>query len=120
VPRVLVCGDRAWDRVEPIRVVLTGLRAVHGEVVVLHGAAPGADTITDGVARDLGLPVEVFAPEPPGGLAQRRARNERLVVEGRPDLVYAFCDVLEDSPGTAQTVALARDAGVAVIVVSAR
>lgn len=118
--RVLVCGDRVWRDPEPIRAVLAGLTAVHRTVTVISGAAPGADTLAGEVAAELGIPVDEFPPRPPGDVGARRDRNARMLAEGRPDEVWAFCDALELSPGTAHMVALAREAGVPVRLVGNR
>lgn len=50
--RVLVCGSRHWTDPAPIRAVLAALPA---DTVVVHGAAPGADTLAATLAKARGL-----------------------------------------------------------------
>lgn len=66
--RVIMCGSREWNDVEPIRLVVGGLAEMtvrqtafsntDRRLTIVHGAGRGADTIIDGEARRLGINTE--------------------------------------------------------------
>mgnify|MGYP001570460813 CR=1 FL=1 len=116
--RVLVCGSRDWTDPEPI---LRELRALPpGEVVVIHGAAQGADTIAGVAARHLQFRVEVYPADwKRYGRAAGPIRNRQMLLVGRPDVVLAFHRDIDASSGTKDMVRQARRAGVPVRVFAA-
>ena len=97
--RLLVCGGRDFgDRavLERALDVVASLRQVG---VVIHGAAPGADSLTADWAKSRGLPVLAFpalafpAQWQKDGALDRGAgfaRNERMLREGKPDMGVGF------------------------------
>lgn len=109
--RMLVCGGRGFnDR-----------RAVFGELdrvtrnmdleLVISGGAAGADTLAAEWAEANGVPLRVFPADwPRHGRAAGPIRNQRMLDEGRPDLVLAF----PGGAGTADMARRASSAGVAV------
>lgn len=121
--RVLVCGSRTWtDAIEIRRALVDAFdentRKGH---VLIHGAARGADNLSEEIARTLqregyGIIIEAY---PADWVKQgRRAgyvRNEQMLREGKPDLVLAFWD--GQSRGTRMMIELARKAGVPVRVI---
>jgi len=114
--RVLVCGDRNWSDGALVLSTLSGLGPLS---VVIHGACRGADLLGEAAARRLGVPVLPFpALWDVHGRAAGPIRNQRMLVEGRPDLVVAFHDHLSESRGTRDMLARARSAGVRVMVVT--
>ena len=109
--RILVCGDRNWTDTTAILRELFGRRKE--TEAVIHGAARGADSLTGLVARSLKLPVLEFpALWDKHGLAAGPIRNQRMLDEGRPDLVLAFHANIAASKGTADMLARARKAGI--------
>ena len=111
--RILVCGDRNWTNREAIE---RELRKFPPDTVVIHGAAPGADTIAGEVAKDLGLTVEAY--EADWWLYGRAAgpiRNQRLL-EAQPDQGLAFHADLENSKGTKDMVRRMCQAGKPIVV----
>jgi len=112
----LVCGDRRWKHgAAPI---IEALRQ-YGATSVIHGAAKGADTCGDFAAKTLRLPVQSFPAEwDRHGKAAGPIRNQRMLTEGKPDLVLAFHDDIEGSKGTKDMVARATRAGVRCVVLS--
>lgn len=110
--RVLVCGDRHWADADKIRQRLE--RLPEGNVTVVEGMAPGADTLGRIEAEKLGLRVESF-PANWGryGRAAGPIRNQEML-DSSPDLVLAFHSDLSQSKGTKDMVKRARAKGVEV------
>ncbi len=117
VRTVLVCGSLRWTDAAPVRRVLSGLRR-EGYTVLLHGAAPGVDSLAGRAAEEMGFVVQPWPAE--WGRHGRSAgpiRNGNMLRYGRPELVVALTDDLSRSRGTADMVRQARAAGVTVRVV---
>jgi hypothetical protein len=113
--RVLVCGGRAFDDWELLAGVLDSLEPMQASVII-HGAAPGADTLAGQWAELRRVPVEAFPADwEKHGRAAGPIRNARMLAEGKPDLVVAF----PGGQGTANMCKQARAAGVKVFEVSA-
>lgn len=105
--RVLVTGGRDFADAGMVRDVLGSLAISE----LIEGGARGADTLARQYARSRGVPVTTFRAEwrlfgPKAGLL----RNQRMLDEGRPELVVAF----PGGRGTADMVERARRAGVQV------
>ena len=114
--RLLICGSRDWTDGD---LILRGLSALRGVDVVMEGEAPGADTLARRAAEHLGIPVLPFPADwEKYGHAAGPIRNQRMLDEGKPDLILAFVDGLDTSRGTADMVSRARLAGVEVRVIS--
>ena len=105
--RVLVCGGRDFDDAELMISVLDRLHTEKFFTMLIHGNARGADRIADAWASGRGIPRELY--EVPHGewdeIGKKAAplRNQRMLDEGKPDLVVAF-------PGAAGTKDLVRRA----------
>lgn len=116
--RIIVCGSRGWTDREAIRSFLTEQDREHEHVVVVHGAAPGADRIAGEEAKRLGLKVEEHPAQ--WAMHGRRAgllRNERMLALGCTRVV-AFWD--GESRGTEHMIRKAREAHAWVTVVRER
>lgn len=112
--RVLICGDRHWTDRFLISMVLNTLPA---DAVIIHGAAPGADTIAGNIAREMGLRVEPYPAEwDKHGHAAGPIRNQQMLDEGKPTEVHAFHSDLKKSKGTKDMVRRARTAGLPVAI----
>jgi len=119
--RVLVCGGRDYTdraRVHRELTLLCGdvseerpLGTVH--LTIIHGACPtGADALADNWAVvNWASLVEFPADWKTHGRAAGPIRNQRMLDEGKPDLVLAF----PGGRGTADMVRRAKAAGVRVI-----
>ena len=109
--RVLICGDRDWDDKEIIRHYIPLLIDC-----VIEGGARGADTCARLVAEELGIPIIEF-PAKWGeyGKAAGPIRNKQMLTEGKPDLVLAFHDDIENSKGTKNMMEQAKKAGIATL-----
>lgn len=115
--RVLVTGDRNWTDHEIIRNILYGYTPLVSiePVVVIHGAARGADSIAGEYAAMIGFEVEEYPAD--WGTHHRAAgpiRNRQMLKEGKPDVVLAFHDDLASSKGTKDMVDASLAAGVPV------
>lgn len=111
--RVLVCGGRDFDDRAALDAALDRLHAQHRFTLLIAGGARGADTMAEQWARDRGIRTRIYmARWTIYGRAAGPIRNARMLRKGRPDLVVAF----PGGKGTAGMVALARDAGVEVVV----
>lgn len=114
-PLVLVCGDRNWTDRAMIRAQLNSMRSFNGPFTVIHGDCRGADRIADEEARKLGIAV---VPCPANWKAHGKAAGplrNRLMLEYRPALVWAFHDNLQASKGTKDMVKAAREAGCKIV-----
>lgn len=118
--RVLVCGGRDYsDRGKVYR----ELNKLCGEVnplgtvdlVIIHGASRGADSIADDWAvanRCQVLPFPVNKDDwYKYGKAAGPIRNKQMLVEGKPDVVLAF----PGGNGTADMIEQARKVGIRII-----
>lgn len=110
--RVLVCGGRDYADWTKVQEVLNDMHAVYGISQVIHGAATGADSLADRWARQVSVEQTAFTADwLAHGKAAGPLRNQRMLDEGKPDLVIAF----PGRRGTADMVRRARAAGVEVI-----
>lgn len=115
-PRILVTGSRHWeDRDRIIRALNeAGKRFDFNPATTLvHGDAPGADTIARDIWHDYGLADE---PHPADWSLGKRAgplRNEEMVVAGA-DLCLAF--PIGKSTGTRHCMHLAQRAGIITLI----
>ena|SRR5260221_10634670 len=114
--RVLVCGDRDWTEPETIADRLSKLPK---DTVIIEGEARGADSLGKKEALRLGLLVLAFPAQwDIHGKAAGPIRNQKMLKEGKPDLVLAFHNDIEHSKGTKHMVQIARKAGVPVEIIS--
>lgn len=143
--RILVCGSRTWGlwdkQADPTRLnndnmhslissTLQLLWRVHGEYVVVHGDAKGADRIAaasvsiwkGSVFSRYSDSMVAVEPHPADwdkhGKAAGPIRNQEMLDTGI-DLCYAFVDKpLEESRGTADMVSRCAKAGVPTVIVT--
>src|SRR4051812_30438242 len=115
--RVLVTGDRNWDNEHIIFEALADIAwdpDLEDAVVVIHGAARGADTQAGSAAKRLKLTVEEFPAQwKEYGKAAGPIRNREMLNSG-VDLVLAFHSDLASSKGTKDMVFIANKEGVPV------
>lgn len=106
--RVLVCGGRDYKDAMAVFGVLDGLHRKHTVTAIIHGNAKGADELADEWAAGK---VETLTFTPlwkEHGNAAGPLRNQKMLEEGKPDLVVAF----PGKRGTADMVRRAKRAGI--------
>lgn len=109
--KVLVCGGRTYDRADRIEDVLNELHAERGFTQLIHGGAPGADTLADQWARRKGVPSTGFPADwTLHGSAAGPIRNQAMADE-LPALGVAF----PGGRGTADMMRRLRLKGIEVI-----
>jgi hypothetical protein len=113
--RVLVCGGRDFVMSDHFANVFHDILGRVGATSVIHGGARGADAEAGKLAWGRGLPVEVFHPDWSKGRKAGPMRNQRMIDEGKPDLVIAF----PGGRGTADMIHRANVAGIEVVEISA-
>ncbi len=110
--KVLVCGGREFSDADFIYAELDRLNARYLFNTVIEGDARGVDQIAGGWARTRGIDlVEFPADWTNEGRHAALIRNERMLREGKPDLVVAF----PGGRGTWHTCSLAEKLGIAVV-----
>jgi hypothetical protein len=106
--KVLVCGGRDYADAGFLYGFLDTLKPS----VVVHGCAPGADSLAGRWATERGVPQEPYPADwQKYGRRAGPLRNEQMLREAKPDLVVAF----PGGRGTAHMVRIAEEAGVKVI-----
>lgn len=89
--RILVCGGRDYADRERVFSVLDKCLAFYGAVTIIHGAAPGADSLANGWAEQREVPIEPYPADwKQYGKRAGFIRNSKMLNEGHPDLVIAF------------------------------
>lgn len=115
--RVLVCGDRDWTDYELVVRVLVDVRPT----VVIQGGCRGADACAELAAAMLRIDMLTFSADwKTHGKAAGPIRNQRMLDEGKPDLVIAFHDDLGRSKGTNDMLSRAERANVPTRLVNHR
>lgn len=102
--RVLVCGGRDYADRDRVFAVLDAEHARETIACIIHGHAPGADTLADKWARSRRVSINGFRAQwKKHGKAAGPKRNQRMIDDGKPNLVVAF----PGGRGTADMVARA-------------
>lgn len=82
-------------------------------MVLINGGASGADLQAREWAKRAGVPVELYQADWEAlGRAAGPMRNQRVLEEGKRDLVIGHTNDLSRSKGTAHMAKIAREAGV--------
>lgn len=100
---------------------LSEVQQQKGVTCVIEGEATGADTLGRFAAERLGIDVLKFpANWRVYGKSAGYIRNQQMLKEGKPTLVLAFHNFIENSKGTKHMVNIATKAGVPTEVVTER
>ena len=121
--RVLVCGGRDYSDRDHVHNVLCKLDFDRGPITcVIHGAAKGTGNAAMHWAQVMGEVGNKTRHQPfladwrAHGRAAGPMRNQRMIDEGKPDLVVAF----PGGRGTADMICRAKAHGIEVIEIPAR
>lgn len=113
--RVLICGDRNWRDESSICGLIDILADNYPDLVIIHGGANGADSIAGDIAEFREVKVLEFKADwNKYGRAAGPIRNQQMLDEGKPNLIYAFHPDLKNSRGTLDMVKRARSANLPV------
>lgn len=109
--KLLVCGGRDYANIDHVYSVLSAVHAKRGISILIHGDAPGADTLAGEWAMERGIHVaRVPALWDRYGSAAGPKRNEAML-QLNPDGLVAF----PGGRGTNGMVELAKSAGITVM-----
>lgn len=113
--RVLVCGDRNWRDRDFIYKELDKLAKEISIDCIIEGDARGADRIAGYWARrnrilNLKFPADWHTL----GRKAGPLRNIQMLDEGKPDLVLAFHDDIDNSKGTKHMITIAQERNIPV------
>lgn len=115
--RILVCGGRDFNERERVRWALSYQQDQYGPFTcVINGGATGADELGAEWGRDYHIPVQTYRADWKAfGKFAGPLRNQRMIDEGKPDLIIAF----PGGRGTADMVSKAKKAGIRVVKIAA-
>jgi hypothetical protein len=110
--KVLVCGGRGYDDVDHVYRVLDAIHTLRPITCIIEGGAEGADYLACrwSAARGLDEHQRFSADWNCDGRAAGPKRNQKMLDDGKPDLVVAF----PGGRGTADMVRRAEASGVPV------
>ena len=109
--RVLVCGGRDFADETAVINYLFRVDDDRKITAIIHGGASGADELAGKTAQLLSVPCTIFrASWRKHGKAAGPIRNQKMIDEGKPDLVVAF----PGGKGTADMVRRANAVGIDV------
>jgi hypothetical protein len=104
---VLICGDRDWKNSVLIDEVISLIPKDKYDTII-HGDAKGADSLADIIGRVYGFTVIKYPADWNNhGRSAGPIRNNKMLKEGKPDLVIAFHNDLQHSKGTKHMVEIA-------------
>lgn len=109
--KIIACGGRNWSNRDSVRRELSLLPK---DVLIIHGAATGADSLVEEVAKELGLKTKPFPAEwAKYSRAAGPIRNQAMLKElnGATSMLLVFHTDLPNSKGSKDMVARAVDAG---------
>lgn len=111
--RILICGDRFWNKPQRVLEELSRLHQAQGVTCVIEGEAPGADQAGREAARKLNISWEAYpALWKRYGRSAGPIRNRQMIVEGKPDYALAFHPDITKSRGTKDMLAQLTKAGI--------
>ena len=114
-----MCGDRNWNDRRKLYDALDTWNLYSGEKIttIIEGEAKGADRLAADWGEAHGIEVLRFPADwSEQGRSAGPRRNTRMLKEGKPDLVLAFHDYLDESKGTKNMVEQAKRAGIPTMV----
>lgn len=107
--RILCCGDRDWTNIDLILETLWDYKNIL-DVVIIHGAARGADFLCGKVAKELGFKVEEYPADWKRYKTRAGILRNIKMLESKPDHVIAFHNSIEMSKGTKHMIYITKKA----------
>ena len=108
--RILVCGGRDFKNYNLLKNVLDEYYKI-SNLTIIHGGAKGADSLAGDWAKDHDIYLKVFPADwKQYGKSAGPKRNQKMIEEGKPDLVIAF----PGGNGTADMIRRARNSDIPV------
>ena len=99
--RVIICGDRKWTDKEKMEQVIFELFIKYDELIIIQGEAQGADLMAKSIAINRNFEHEDYKAQwHYYGRSAGPIRNKLMITEGKPNLVIAFHNNIENSKGT--------------------
>jgi len=113
--RILVCGDREWKDGNIIQTIL-----VQNATLLIEGGCRGADLLAKEAVFRSGMPIPVqeFKADWSEGKRAGPLRNQKMLDEGKPDVVLAFHNDINNSRGTKDMLSRAQKQGYKTFLVS--
>ena len=106
--RILICGERAFYDPRPIEEFISRFNT---PITIIHGAAPGADTLAGRIGQACNHEIISFPAQwERYGRAAGPIRNRQMLDEGKPDLIVAFFNDRSKSRGTNNMISQAEQA----------
>lgn len=113
--RVLICGDRNWKDYD---IIEKYIRTLPSGSVIINGRCRGVDNMARFLAHQLGYETMDFPADwDKYGRSAGPIRNGEMLKQGKPELVVAFHDDIENSKGTKDMVRQSRNRGIETIVI---
>lgn len=88
--RVLICGGRDYRDARRVRLTLDEAHLKHRFSLVIQGGARGADLLAEAWATARGVSCDTYHADWREGKAAGPIRNQRMIDQGRPELVIAL------------------------------
>jgi hypothetical protein len=93
--RILICGSRGWHDPGPITALIAGYDVLaegrDEKLTIIHGDAPGADRLAKRIGKQWGAEViDEPADWDQYGKAAGPIRNQKMLDEHKPDVIWAF------------------------------
>ena len=97
--RILICGDRNY--VDWRHIIKSFIESLPKDSVIIQGGCRGADLLAKSEAKRNNLEVIEFPADWKAyGKAAGHIRNRQMLDEGKPDIVIAFHENIQNSRGT--------------------
>lgn len=115
--RVLITGARAWENPKPINQLIRTLIKRYGSpsaFMVIHGGAPGVDTLADKACEELGVHTAIVRARWRRYIRAAGPMRNGVMLHLEPDVCIAVHWAIQDSSGTKNMMYKAEQAGIPV------
>ena len=118
--RILICGDRNWKNK---KIIYSSIKKIRNNMYniecIIEGKAKGADII----GKEVAIFNKILFYEYPAewikyGIGAGMIRNQQMIDEGKPNLVLAFHNNIENSKGTKDMIQRAKKNNIETVLIS--